>query len=329
MAAGGFLQSAIKNFIGLRYGLSKNVAKLEDKYKKLFQGQDLCKKNTKDLQKIIKSIIDQLNTIIKIIKSILSILNKLSVFISFIKKMLSGLTILIKVLKSLPIPSMYTVMGVVMTLSDLLSKINFLVKSTLVITTGFDLIIRFAAASLKSLITIIQGILASLTLASITLKACGKSALTTDLDQTISDTNNTITDLTDLFGSLLTDNNSYRGFTFNIIEEQTVDKAIATRRYAIAINANGVLILQGEASYASDTQVLIDELKLRIDSGNLTGYNGITTSDKDSDIINDFNLDDPSQISEISKNINNELQKVINDSAGQRSIKDELRKFLK
>ncbi|MEK6885036.1 MAG: hypothetical protein AABY22_35720, partial [Nanoarchaeota archaeon] len=52
---GGLLQSAIKNFISLKYGLGKNVTKLEERYNKLLSGQSLCRRNTKDLQKELKS----------------------------------------------------------------------------------------------------------------------------------------------------------------------------------------------------------------------------------------------------------------------------------
>ena len=68
--------------------------------------------------------------------------------------------------------------------------------------------------------------------------------------------------------------NSYKGFTFKVLDEETVTPGVAKRQYAIAINTNGILTLTGELTYATEDQVLIDELKLVIDSQNLSGYPG-------------------------------------------------------
>lgn len=364
--AGGLLQSAIKNFVSLKSGLSKNVSKLEERFKNLLSGQSLCKRNTKDLQKELDLIIKQLNAINKIIQSILNVLQKLSKFISFIKTMLTGLLILTTILKVLPIPSLYTIVGLSVTIGDLLSKITFLLKSTLVIVAGFDLIIKFAANSLKALIVIIKDIISKLKLVSQTLKACGdpeKAALAEGLDNALNGSEGSIiglngdnglgsnqlngigledsvNNLINFLGSLLNDDNSYKGFTFKIIEEETTTKVIAKRRYAIALNVNGILVLTGEPSYATDTQVLIDELKLRIDEGNLTGFN-LTAADIAGNVSNiadtsstnatamkEFGLDDPNQATEIANNVNSQLQDTINSDPDQKNLKDELNSIL-
>ena len=57
------------------------------------------------------------------------------------------------------------------------------------------------------------------------------------------------------------------GRVYNIEVIQDVDSpAIAPRRIAIAKDFRGIVVLRGEPSFASDPEVLIDELKLRIDN---------------------------------------------------------------
>lgn len=60
---------------------------------------------------------------------------------------------------------------------------------------------------------------------------------------------------------------SQNGRVYNIEVIQDVNApAIAPRRIAIAKDFRGITVLRGEPSFASDPQVLIDELKLRIDN---------------------------------------------------------------
>lgn len=57
------------------------------------------------------------------------------------------------------------------------------------------------------------------------------------------------------------------GRVYNIEVIQDVNApAIAPKRLAVAKDFRGIVVLRGESSFASDPQVLIDELKLRIDN---------------------------------------------------------------
>jgi hypothetical protein len=62
----------------------------------------------------------------------------------------------------------------------------------------------------------------------------------------------------------------YRGangriYTLSIIQEQQGENPIP-RRIAVAKDNIGVIILRGQPSFSSDTKVLLDELKFRIDN---------------------------------------------------------------
>lgn len=56
----------------------------------------------------------------------------------------------------------------------------------------------------------------------------------------------------------------YKNYTLAIIEDPNSPK-IAPRRYAIAKNKKGIIVLRGPASFSSSTQVLLDEIKFQID----------------------------------------------------------------
>ena len=62
--------------------------------------------------------------------------------------------------------------------------------------------------------------------------------------------------------------NSYKGFTFEIKEDPTNVNSY-TKRFAQALNAQKVPVLKSESSFASNPQVLIDQLKFVIDTQDL------------------------------------------------------------
>lgn len=63
----------------------------------------------------------------------------------------------------------------------------------------------------------------------------------------------------------------YRGFTFAILEEEDPRFVVAgnKRRYAVAYDRSGFIVLRSDASFTLDPEVLVNELKLIIDEQNL------------------------------------------------------------
>jgi hypothetical protein len=58
---------------------------------------------------------------------------------------------------------------------------------------------------------------------------------------------------------------SYKGYTLAILQDPNSPK-IAPRRYAVAKDGRGVTVLKGQPSFSSSTDVLLDEIKFRIDN---------------------------------------------------------------
>lgn len=57
----------------------------------------------------------------------------------------------------------------------------------------------------------------------------------------------------------------YKGYILSILQDINTSK-IAPRRYAIATDSRGIVVLRGPLSFSSSTQVLLDEIKFRIDN---------------------------------------------------------------
>lgn len=57
----------------------------------------------------------------------------------------------------------------------------------------------------------------------------------------------------------------YGGYKLEIVEDQN-SPSVAPKRFAIARDRRGIVVLQGPSSFSADTQVLLDEIKFRIDN---------------------------------------------------------------
>jgi hypothetical protein len=57
----------------------------------------------------------------------------------------------------------------------------------------------------------------------------------------------------------------YKGYHLEIIEDPN-SPAIAPKRYAIAKDRRGIVVIRGESSFSSSTDILLDEIKFRIDN---------------------------------------------------------------
>ncbi len=57
----------------------------------------------------------------------------------------------------------------------------------------------------------------------------------------------------------------YKGYTLEIVQDPNSPK-VAPKRYAVAKNSKGAIVIQGPSSFSSSTQVLLDEIKFKIDN---------------------------------------------------------------
>jgi len=53
-------------------------------------------------------------------------------------------------------------------------------------------------------------------------------------------------------------------YVIEVIDDTTSPK-IAQRRFAVARDASGIIVMKGQPSFASDANILIQEIKYRLD----------------------------------------------------------------
>lgn len=222
--------------------------------------------NSKELEKIIKirsTLLGHLTSFEKRVEKFSSIATQLTTVVTIVNA-------IIKIITAIPIPTAIIPPmsgGIGIPVSVLTKYSNALVKlnKTLDKLLGEAAAITAIVSSINPIITSLKSRLNSIDLA---IQQCslGQPA---DLEQIVATAQppaNTGLEGTPTDAQGNPDPNyQYKGYTLAIIQDPDSPK-IAPRRYAIAKDRAGIMKLRGESSFSSDTQVLLDELKFKIDN---------------------------------------------------------------
>ena len=219
--------------------------------------------NAKEIEKIIKiknNLLKNINALERRIQKLRSVANKLDASIRAAR-------IGISIIKRIPKPTVFKVIpgqsgGVVIgvkfsaltRLSDRLIKLNKLLDSLEADKAGILGVINTVSVTLGGLKRRLEAI-------DLAIQGCSKdSAQLSQIVASAQPPENTGSE-----GTPLDPDYYYKGYELAIVDDPN-SPSIAPRRYAIAKDRAGVIVLYGPSSFSSDTKVLLDEIKFRIDN---------------------------------------------------------------
>jgi hypothetical protein len=219
--------------------------------------------NAKEIEKIIKiknNLLKNINALERRIQKLRSVANKLDASIRAAR-------IGISIIKRIPKPTVFKVIpgqsgGVVIgvkfsaltKLSDRLIKLNKLLDSLEADKAGILGVINTVSVTLGGLKRRLEAI-------DLAIQGCSKdSAQLNQIVAAAQPPENTGSE-----GTPLDPDYYYKGYELAIVDDPN-SPSIAPRRYAIAKDRAGVIVLYGPSSFSSDTKVLLDEIKFRIDN---------------------------------------------------------------
>lgn len=225
-----------------------------------------------ELQKIIKIR----NTLINHLSSFEKRVSKFSTIATQILAIVAIVKIAIKIITSIPIPTaiippMSGGIGIPISIITKYSKALVALDKTL------DKLLGEAAAilvTIASITPIIQNLKNRLTSIDQAIEQCslGNPADLNEIIATTQPPENTGSEgtPTDAQGNIdpnyiHTSNTTGKTYTLSINQDLNSPK-IAPKRYATAIDNRGIVALKGPSSFSSSTQVLLDEVKFRIDN---------------------------------------------------------------
>jgi hypothetical protein len=216
----------------------------------------------------LKKIIALRNNLLKQITLIESRVSKFQPIATKLTITVTTLQLAIQIIKQIPIPTAIIPpqaggLGIpISTLNKFSDRINKL-------NTQLD---KFGneATAITSTVTRISPVLSNLKLKLQSIDIAVEGCLANNSSQELRDLVNTVqpignTGSENNTGGATDPNYEYRGYKLEIIQDPNSPK-IAPRRYAIAKDRRGIVVLRGEPSFSSSTDVLLDEIKFRIDN---------------------------------------------------------------
>jgi hypothetical protein len=266
----------VRNICVLIQGLNSPAAALSF-VDSVFPNADI--KN--QLQKLVELIPVEklspfLHTLVKNLQKLQSICNVFSSFISFGQQIIgtmvvvvNALKIIVNFIKALPIPLVFQVQGVVHTIDDILQNIviKFLNK-ILGVLRQISVLLQLCAAVVEELSIGLFRIISVLSTMIDRLKGC--TSRDKKLIQEMETQRDNLLDTANGFESFVdnyrnnekTTNNSVGEYLIQIVTEEVVDDAInLRRRYGIAQKLNGPIVARSQATFASEDQIIINEVK--------------------------------------------------------------------
>ncbi len=246
MPSSSFLQAIIKKIARLQERLINQIDILNSS----FDG-DTCPP-----QEEVLRVISKRNALAGGISQIQNQFVTLSRTANTIEGVVTALQVPINIIKVLPLPTALpgVTTGVVVTVGDILRLIQENLTKFKSIAGGVEFIVQYGNTILSQLSTKLNEL-------DTNIQQCAES-LGIEYEIINNELNSSGENV--LSNTELT----YRGFTFDILYDK-LNETPYPKRYAVARNASGVILLRSESSFASDPNVLIEELKFQIDIQNL------------------------------------------------------------
>lgn len=261
-----FLYNNFKNQSNIENIVNKNINDgnilYEDLNNKFGEVSNMSDSDVEKVNIKLQQLKNNKNRVSNVINTSITQINNVNNIIKTISTIITLSQTIIKILKSLPIPARYLTSGMIVTFSDRvqkadrkIEKLDEIIKNTLPFIAKLLEILNKIQQLLIALDYIIGLIEAFLSLRN---KKFAQNAQISPSSPQISLPNSNVIGL-------------YNGFTFELRKENNPQFQIGEikRNYAIAIDSKGIERIKSQASFASDPQILIDELRFIIERDNL------------------------------------------------------------
>lgn len=245
---------------------------------------------TIDSLKVLDNVVDpdviikRLATRIKVCNDINNILSRIVKVLQDIRGVIKISLILVKIFKILlaffalfPLPSLFTTVGIQNTIDRTTAKLDKYANDTINLLNEINILLALIIDTLDGVSEAVDLLINILTSIVEKIKSCDRSddaEVNDRLEQEITNqinglrkSNDSIKEFSSNYKNKKKDkDNTYNGYTISILKEQIFDaeirKTVAARRYGVAIDGAGVVVVQSGLTFASDDSIIISEVKL-------------------------------------------------------------------
>jgi hypothetical protein len=234
----------------------------------------------------LQNIQQQCVSIEKYCSMILSTIRTCQVYVNIAAGWTKVFSAIVFYLGKLPIPNQFTIVGITTTVAEAAAKINaFLDKILLDISALIDFL-SLLVNTISEISGYLNQVVQSLNIIIINLESCqnappglveslkasliklnGDSAAQTPTIGLIGQLNKFVENSQKKKNAI---NTTYGGYTIQIISEQLLDPTVKIyRRYGIALDSNGFEVVHSTPTYASNDNIIIEEVQLLLESKKL------------------------------------------------------------
>ena len=250
--------------------------------------------NPAQLLPLINSIVKSVETVSKILNTLVNYISKLASVINTLNTIVKILSKLATTIRNIPLPARWATVGIILKLQKLADTLE---KKTALAQSNLDQTSQYLNQFSKSLTSVQRRINYLLELLRVLLDKLTKCEKTKNLPITnkLKDIIISLDKTNVLLNTLLPtkpkkNQITYKGFTIEIVEEEVTDQGITlTRRYGVALDKRGVVILQSDLTYANNTDLIFNEVRFLIDK-NKVGINTPEANAEDAQISAELDL---------------------------------------
>lgn len=326
--------NSLRDALGVVQSLTKlNIDKQIDKIQKSL---DISK-----IIPIIKKIIIAVNSINQAGQKALKYIKLAITFVRLITGIIRVFKAIVKLYNKLFLPMKFLMFGKVSKMQSIKSKFELRLEIYETRVSQMSTLIQTIYRFVSSLVVKLQSINTQLQILQSNLEICdntNESPLLEEVKKARSKIVNTIDELDSFISkvnqSQLNNEFIFGSYILKIQEEELVDEEIKyKRRRGLAFDVTGTLVAQTDLTFATDTNIIIEELKLKLQNlglPNSTGASGTGYSDLD-ELLKDITLEeDNTEIDDTEQDeeyisIQNELDVVIDSIKGASKLKRRVR----
>lgn len=257
-----------------------------------------------DVQKLVptlKGISRELKKLLAMLNSVKSVVDTGRLFARIFLNLMFAFKIIIRFFKSLPAPNQFTTVGITTTYSDSLENVKKAGPNTFEVRLSqINTLLETVTLFLNTTLPLINETIQKINTLIASIERCKDSSdiLPSDVIEDVKNTNKQVqasaNDLQAFLdkkkeNDLTRSSDSQLGeFTIKIITEQVVEETFGLRRrYGVALNNAGVIQAQSQPTFASDDNVIINEVKLLLQQKSVIPQDNSIYTNSEIDVMNE------------------------------------------
>lgn len=293
-----------------------------------------------DVQKLVptlKSLSQSLKNIASVLNSIKSVIDTARLLLRVFMSLIYVFRLIVNFFRAIPLPNQFTTVGVTNTFSSALTNLNESGPNTLEVRMSqINTLLGTVTLFLNNTLPIVNEILQKINTLIANIERCKDSIniLPKEVLDDLKNSTNSVQNATNNLQAFLDEkkqNDETRSsdsqigqFTIKIITEEVIEENFGLRRrYGVALNNRGILQVQSQPTFASDNNVIINEVKLLLQQNGLIKEDTSIYTDSEINTINESR----SYLADDNLNIYPE-DTTINEDGEDSSIASEIREFV-